>query len=211
METIEQIEQLKPQQIKLDQELHQYTHLPSNEVMKLTVTGVLWALKPQAEKDAIERTRPNWEFKGLDIHKVFADYLEDKDLVYWPEHEPYVTPLLNKKFIQEFQPIANEYLMCDPSISLGGSFDALGYWKGKLILLDLKHQGSIDSQKYKTDAQLGGYLHLLKKTTGIVPDECRTIWCRPGKTKIEENQGTIACSHAWTEAWNRFQSEHSFT
>tara|TARA_E500000305_G_scaffold78293_2_gene64014 strand:- start:588 stop:1214 length:627 start_codon:yes stop_codon:yes gene_type:complete len=207
---METIEQLKPQQVKLDQELHKYTHLPSNEVMNLTVTGVLWALKPQAEKDAIERTRANWEFKGLDIHKVFANYLEDKDLIYWPKHEPYVTPLFGHKFIQEFQPIANEYLMCDPSISLGGSFDALGYWKGKLILLDLKTQSAIDRKPYSTDAQLGGYLHLLKTTTGLVPDEVRTIWCRPGKTTVSPNQGTITCSHAWTAAWQRFQSEHNF-
>ena len=178
-------------------------------VMENTVTGVLWALKPQAAKDAIEEKKSDWEFRGKDVHKVFADFLADKDLIYWPEHEPYVTPLFEKKFIQEFQPLASEYLMCDPSISLGGSFDALGIWREKLVLIDLKTQRM--KNEYSTNAQLGGYLHLLKKTTGIVPDEVRTIWCRPGETKIGKNQGTIACSHAWTEAWNRFQSEHSFT
>jgi len=204
------LERLKPQPIKLDQELHQYTHLPSNQVMKLSVTGVLWALKSQHEKDAIEKHRPNWEFKGVDIHRVFADFLQEKDFFYWPDHETYVTPLFQHKFIQEFQPIASEYLMCDPRISLGGSFDALGYWKGKLILLDLKTQSAIDRKPYSTDAQLGGYLHLLKTSTGIVPDEVRTIWCRPGKTTVSPNQGTITCSHAWTTAWQRFQSEHNF-
>ena len=202
---------LKKQPVSLNAETHKYTYIPTKQKMKFSVTGVLWALKPQAEKDAIERTRPDWEFKGKDVHALLADYLEEKDLVYWPEHEPYVSSLLEKPFIQEFHPIANEYLMCDPKISLGGSFDALGFWKGKSVLFDLKTQSSNSSKPYSTDAQLGGYLHLLKVTTGIVPDEVRTVWCRPGETKIGKNQGTIACSHAWTEAWNRFQSEHSFT
>ena len=200
---------LKKQPVILDEMTHKYYHRPTKQVMKNTVTGVLWALKPQAEKDAIERHRPNWEFKGKDVHALLADYLEEKDLVYWPEHESYVSHLLEKPFIQEFQPIANEYSMCDPSISLGGSFDALGIWKEKIILFDLKTQNK--KNEYSTDAQLGGYLHLLKVTTGIVPDEVRTVWCRPGETKIGQNQGTIACSHAWTAAWNRFKSEHSFT
>ena len=207
---METIEQLKPQQVKLDQELHKYTHLPSNEVMKLSVTGVLWALKSQPEKDAIEKHRPNWEFKGLDIHKAFNQLLNHEKVVFWPEFKDWIKPLFDHKFIQAFHPIATEFSMCDPSISLGGSFDALGYWKGKLILLDLKTQSSIDRDKYPTEAQLGGYLHLLKTTTGIVPDECRTIWCRPGKTIVVPNQGTITCSHAWTAAWQRFQSEHNF-
>lgn len=203
------LDRLKRQQVILDEMTHKYYHRPTKMVMENTVTGVLWALKPQAAKDAIEEKKSDWEFRGKDVHKVFADFLQDKDLVYWPEHEPYVTPLFEKKFIQEFQPLASEYLMCDPSISLGGSFDALGIWREKLVLIDLKTQRK--KNEYSTNAQLGGYLHLLKKTTGIVPDEVRTIWCRPGETKIGKNQGTIACSHAWTEAWNRFQSEHSFT
>jgi hypothetical protein len=202
---------LKRQPVSLNTKTHKYTYEPTKEKMKLSITGVLWALKPQAEKDAIEATKPKWEFRGIDIHKVFSDYSEDKELIYWPEHEPYVTPLFQKKFIQEFQPIANEYLMCDPKLSLGGSFDALGFWKDKSVLIDLKTQSSKSSKPYSTDAQLGGYLHLLKTTTGIVPDEVRTVWCRPGETKVGKNQGTIACSHAWTAAWNRFQSEHSFT
>jgi len=203
------LDRLKRQQVILDEMTHKYYHRPTKMVMENTVTGVLWALKPQAAKDAIEEKKSDWEFRGKDVHKVFADFLADKDLIYWPEHEPYVTPLFEKKFIQEFQPLASEYLMCDPSISLGGSFDALGIWREKLVLIDLKTQRK--KNEYSTNAQLGGYLHLLKKTTGIVPDEVRTIWCRPGETKIGKNQGTIACSHAWTEAWNRFQSEHSFT
>jgi hypothetical protein len=203
------LDRLKRQPIVLDENTHKYYHRPTKQVMENTVTGVLWALKPQAAKDAIERTKPEWEFKGKDVHKVFADFLADKDLIYWPEHEPYVTPLFEHKFIQEFQPLASEFLMCDPSISLGGSFDALGIWREKLVLIDLKTQKK--KNEYSTNAQLGGYLHLLKVTTGIVPDEVRTVWARPGETKVGKNQGTIACSHAWTEAWNRFQSEHSFT
>tara|TARA_B100000965_G_scaffold401118_1_gene424313 strand:+ start:273 stop:893 length:621 start_codon:yes stop_codon:yes gene_type:complete len=203
------LDRLKRQPVILDEMTHKYYHRPTKMVMENTVTGVLWALKPQAAKDAIERTKPEWEFKGKDVHKVFADFLADKDLIYWPEHEPYVTPLFQHKFIQEFQPLASEFLMCDPSISLGGSFDALGIWREKLVLIDLKTQKK--KNEYSTNAQLGGYLHLLKVTTGIVPDEVRTVWARPGETKVGKNQGTIACSHAWTEAWNRFQSEHSFT
>ena len=203
------LDRLKRQPVILDEMTHKYYHRPTKMVMENTVTGVLWALKPQVAKDAIERTKSEWEFKGKDVHNVFADFLADKDLIYWPEHEPYVTPLFEHKFIQEFQPLASEFLMCDPSISLGGSFDALGTWREKLVLIDLKTQKK--KNEYSTNAQLGGYLHLLKVTTGIVPDEVRTIWCRPGETKVGKNQGTIACSHAWTEAWNRFQSEHSFT
>ena len=205
------LDRLKPQPVSLNKKTHKYTHEPSSTVMDLSITSVLWALKDQAAKDAIESTRPEWEFKGTDIHNVFANFLNDEDLTYFPSFEPWVTPLFAKTFVQEFQPIAVEYPMCDPAISLGGSFDALGYWKGKLILLDLKTQGRIDRQPYSTDAQLGGYLHLLKTTTGIEPDEVRTIWCRPGKTTVSKNQGVIACAHAWFAAWERFQSEHTFS
>ena len=44
------LDRLKKQPVSLNPETHKYTFEPTKAKMKLSVTGVLWALKPQAEK-----------------------------------------------------------------------------------------------------------------------------------------------------------------
>tara|TARA_R100000781_G_C4079592_1_gene127253 strand:- start:336 stop:1058 length:723 start_codon:yes stop_codon:yes gene_type:complete len=201
------LKKLKAQPISFNEEEHRYIHEPSGKVMENTVTSTLWATKDQATKDSIESTKDEWGFRGPEIHLALEQYLTGQEIRYWPEFSEWVKPLLEHKFVKEFQPIATEYRLADPEISLGGSLDALGYWKGKLVLFDLKTQRRKDSRPYSTDAQLGGYMHLLKKNCGILPDQIRTLWCRPGETKLGPNQGVLKCSDAWSDAWQKFQLE----
>ena len=98
-------------------------------------------------------------------------------------------------------------MVCDLEKSIGGQLDLLGYdhAKKELVLLDLKTQGSAKASRYKTDAQLGSYVHALNDHCRIMVDTCRTIWARPGKCVFGPDQNTEKCTIAWIAAWDAFK------
>ena len=54
---------------------------------------------------------------------------------------------------------------------------------------------------------MGSYLEALAEHHKIIPDVCKTIWARPNKCIVGEDQHTIDCAYAWSQAWKRFDSE----
>ena len=117
----------------------------------------------------------------------------------------WVEPLLNDPFWEKFEPWAVEYMLCDLEKSVGGQLDLLGYdhESDRLMLIDLKSQ-SKSGRTYSTNAQLGSYVDALKKHHGLEVDICKTVWAKPGKTKIGDDQPVDECLNAWNEAWDRF-------
>ena len=51
------------------------------------------------------------------------------------------------------------------------------------------------------------YLEALAEHHKIIPDVCKTIWARPNRCIVGEDQHTIDCAYAWSQAWKRFDSE----
>ena len=73
-------------------------------------------------------------------------------------------------------------------------------------MIDLKSQ-SKSGKVYSTNAQLGSYVEALEKHHGFRVDMCRTVWAKPGKTKIGDDQPVDECLEAWDKAWNLFDAK----
>jgi hypothetical protein len=100
-------------------------------------------------------------------------------------------------------------MIADLDKSVGGQFDVLGYDhnEGKLLLIDLKTQSKSNKKIYNTDAQLGSYVEALANHNKIVVDACKTIWSRPNKCIIGEDQDPLTCRLAWHNSWEQFNSK----
>ena len=131
------------------------------------------------------------------------------DKIEMGDYEDWIKPLMDLELWEDFEPWAVEYMLCDLEKSVGGQLDLLGYdnKSQKLMLIDLKTQSQKYAKPYSTDAQMGSYLEALAEHHHIIPDVCKTIWARPNKCVVGEDQHTIDCAYAWSQAWKRFDSE----
>ena len=75
------------------------------------------------------------------------------------------------------------------------------------MLIDLKTQGNKYAKPYSTNAQMGSYLEALGTHHQIMPDVCKTVWAKPNKCVVGEDQDTVDCAFAWSQAWKRFDSK----
>jgi len=201
------MDSLPPLPIDFDEAKHEYTWRPTGERMAQSVTTVCSTLKTKWELESIERYRPDWEPRGLHVHKALENFLNGvpKDDLLGTEWDAWVSPMLDHPFWESFEPIATEYRLCDLSRSIGGSFDCLGYdhFTDRLVLLDLKSQSN-RGKRYKTDAQLGGYLSMLIDQRKVLVDECLTFWARPGEAKLGDTQPPDRCLGAWEDTYSVF-------
>ena len=202
--------ELKPLPIYRDEEKHKNCWEPTGEWLSYSTTQACNNKTPEALAN-IERYRygpTGWEIRGKTVHHC----LETKMLGHEPadagEFNEWVEPLLNDPFWETFEPWAVEYMLCDLDKSLGGQLDLLGYDhnSNQVTLIDLKSQ-SKSGRTYSTNAQLGSYVEALKQHHGLEVDMCRTIWAKPGKTKIGEDQPVDECLNEWHKAWERFEEK----
>ena len=204
---------LDPLPIDFDEAAHTYVWQPTGEKLAYSVTQVCGFDKTPAQLANIEKYREGptgWEARGVAVHAALEAFLKKEE----PEFPldsaifaEWVAPLLAHSFWKDFEPLLIEGRLCDLKKSVGGSCDALGKWRGKTVLVDLKTQGKSTASKYSTDRQLGGYLVMLNNSYGVEIDECRTIWCRPGRTEAGKDQGTLKCFDAWNFAWTEFKKQ----
>jgi hypothetical protein len=198
-----------PLPIYRDEEQHKYIWEPTGEVLAYSTTQVSGGNKTPEAIAAIERTRSVWQPRGETVHwclqqKMLGDPEPDPG-----DYKEWVEPLLNLDYWKDFRPWAVEYMLCDLEKSVGGQLDLLGYdvASNQVVLIDLKTQGSIRASRYNTDAQLGSYVLALKQQKGLVVDQCRTVWARPGKSTMGPIQEPKACVLAWTNAWDKFTND----
>jgi len=201
---------LQPLPIYRDEERHKYCWEPTGEWLSYSTTQACNNKTPEALAN-IERYRhgPNgWEIRGKTVHHC----LEQRMLGY-PDADAgdfneWVEPLLNDPFWENFEPFAVEYMLCDLQKSLGGQLDLLGYdhESNRLMLIDLKSQ-SKSGRTYSTNAQLGSYVEALKIHHGLEVDVCKTVWAKPGKTKIGDDQPVNECLDEWHKAWQTFEEK----
>ena len=125
------------------------------------------------------------------------------------DYKDWIEPLLSLDFWKNFEPWGVEFMLCDLEKSVGGQLDLLGYDKKekKIILIDLKTQGNKYAKPYSTNAQLGSYVDALKIHRDIKPDVCKTIWAKPNKCVIGEDQEVELCTREWRQAWEKFKAK----
>jgi len=212
MKTTNKLKPLDPLPIEFDEEAHTYRWLPTNEVMGTSVTKVLSVHKTERQLANIEKYKHVWAPRGLHVHASIEHKLKGLPFQLDPAYAEWTAPLLAHPFWSTFEPIAIEHRMCDLRRGIGGSCDMLGYdgLTGKLVLADVKTQGSARYGPYSTDAQMGGYQSMLLDRHRLVVDECLTIWSRPGETLIGDPQNPEECLEEWEQtydAWELLQEE----
>ena len=196
---------LEPLPIHFDEEAHKYFYGEHKECLAYSVTQICNRKTPSQMK-AIEDKRHEWEPRGNFLHNYAEKFLKGEPLPDPGEYERWVTPLLEHRFFRDFEPIATELRLCDLKRSIGGSLDALGYYKNRLCLIDFKSQSSIKSSPYDVSAQLGGYVRALNDHYGLYVEECRPVWLKPGKTVVGPSIEPDTCLLAFNDCWERFEA-----
>ena len=143
--TMYRVKWLKPLPIDFDPEAHQYTWLPTGEVMSHSVTTILRASKDPKTLQIFEDTKHIWAPRGTHVHSCLERFLQGTpiDELLGGPYDEWVRPLLEYPLWETFEPIALEYSVCDLRRNIGGSLDVLG-WDHLLdvmVLLDLKTLG----------------------------------------------------------------------
>ena len=197
---------LDPLPIYRDEERHQYCWEPTGEWLAYSTTRVTGCDKTPEQMANIERYRHIWEPRGVHVHYCLEQFLLGDAQPNPKEYKDWVDPLLSDPFWDNFETWAVEYMIADLEKSVGGQFDVLGYDhnEGKLLLIDLKTQSKSNKKTYNTDAQLGSYVEALANHHKIVVDACKTIWSRPNKCIIGEDQDPLTCRLAWHDSWEKF-------
>jgi hypothetical protein len=205
---VEKVQMLEPiEGLEFHEDIHRYRY--RNDWMLHSVTGVLsFDMSPlvQARIDATRDGPDGWALRGLTIHNALEQHLLGAAEVNPGRYEKWIDPLLDNWLVADTTPIAVEYRMCDPKISLGGSFDFLIEHKGKKILGDLKTVSTASAVQTRkpANAQLGGYLHMLSvHHPRLWIDRCVTLVCGPGASKVLSSD-PMECSEAWDDAWGRY-------
>ena len=160
----------------------------------------------QARIDATRDGPDGWAERGTTIHNALEQHLLGAAEVNPGRYEKWIQPLLKNWLVADTTPMAVEYRMCDPKISLGGSFDFLIEHKGKKILGDLKTVSTASAVQTRkpANAQLGGYLHMLSiHHPRLWIDRCVTLVCGPGVSKVLSSD-PMECTEAWDDAWGRY-------
>jgi hypothetical protein len=202
------IKPLEPLPLEFDEELHQYTWLPTGEVMGVSVTGILSVNKTAAQLANIERHKSSWAPRGTHVHAALEHKLRGLPFDLDPVYAEWTAPLLAHPFWETFQPLAVEYRVCDLKRGIGGSLDALGVdgFTGRTVLLDLKSQSSAKYGTYSTDAQLGAYLSMLLSHHQLMVDECLTVWARPGECLVGDPQDPKECVDEWERTYSKWEA-----
>ena len=199
---------LEPLPIVRIEKTHKYIWEPTGEQLAFSTTQVCNTKTPE-QLENIERYRHKWQPRGETAHYALQQRMLGNDKIEMGDYEDWIKPLMDLELWEDFEPWAVEYMLCDLEKSVGGQLDLLGYdnKSQKLMLIDLKTQSQKYAKPYSTDAQMGSYLEALAEHHQIIPDVCKTIWARPNRCIVGEDQHTIDCAYAWSQAWKRFDSE----
>ena len=185
-------------------DLHRYRY--QGRWLPFSVSKVTNRSTPEMEAQ-FERTKHIWEPRGNSVHayceaKLLGQELPETDYKEWTDE------IDSCWLINESEPLAVEYRLCDARKGIGGSFDFLVRTKhGKVVLGDLKTVSSdaaVDRRKPAV-SQLGGYLAMLiDHHPKLTVDGCYTLVVGPGKSKVLQNTPD-ECLMAWVDSWDQFK------
>ena len=189
---------------------HKYIWKPTNEALLYSTTQVCNNKTPEALANT-ERYRygpDGWEARGKAVHYGLEQKMLGDPNPEFGIYSEWIEPLLSNPFWKNFEPWCVEYMLCNLKKSVGGQLDLLGYdhESKRLMLIDLKSQ-SKSGRTYSTHAQLGSYVEALQIHHGLEVDVCKTVWAKPKKTTIGDDQPVNECLDEWHKAWEIFEEK----
>lgn len=195
---------LDPLPIAFNEERHEYTWEPTNEVMLWSISGVVKPLSPE-QREWLEKNSQYAE-RGTAIHKSLEEYLSGQQVTDLESYSDWTDHLLHHSWWDEIEILALEHRLADPKRSIGGSFDGLIRKNGKTCLFDLKTKVAENSKREKPYAQLGAYSELLSlHYRDHEPDEAWVIWSYPGGVDFEQLD-LQQCRDSWEGAWIKHEA-----
>ena len=175
-----------------------------------SVSPIASPLSPHS-KTWIERTRADWEPRGVQVHKALENFLKGEP-VDAGEYGQWTNAMLQNWLLQGCEVMAAEFSVCDEKRSIGGQFDFLiTTAKGSVVLGDLKTVGKVDAvaTRKPATAQLGGYLEMLQQHKRILVDRCVTFVVGPGAARVIPSDPD-ECVEEWQAARDCFLKARDF-
>ena len=200
---------LKPiEHLKFYAQWHRYRFKES--WLARSVTQVLSFDLDDNAKHWIEVTKggpDGWKVRGETLHEILDNKLRDKQQKIEDRWREWSDPLLDCDVFRNVEVIATEYRLCEPTKSMGGSFDFLLYKQsGEIIIGDLKTVGSISSFKRRKPAtdQLGAYTAMMQnRHPSVVIDSCVTVISGPGECRVV-TEDPAKCVEKWLDTWDKY-------
>lgn len=206
-----QTKMLKPiEHLKFYAQWHRYRF--KNSWLARSVTQVLSFDMSDEAKHWIDATREGengWQLRGDTLHDILENKLRNRDQTIEDRWRSWSDPLLDCDIFRNVEVMATEYRLCEPTKSLGGSFDFLLYKPGgEIIIGDLKTVGSKSSFKRRKPAteQLGAYTAMMNnRHPNIVIDRCVTVVSGQGECRVVQ-EDPAKCIEAWLDKQDQYES-----
>jgi len=200
---------LKPiEHLKFYAQWHRYRFKES--WLARSVTQVLSFDLDDNAKHWIEVTKngpDGWKLRGETLHEILDNKLRDKQQTIEDRWRRWSDPLLDCEVFRDVEVMATEYRLCEPTKSMGGSFDFLLYKPtGEIIIGDLKTVGSESSFKRRKPAtdQLGAYTAMMQnRHPNVVIDSCVTVISGPGECRVIR-EDPAKCVEKWLDTWDKY-------
>ena len=200
---------LKPiEHLKFYAQWHRYRFKES--WLARSVTQVLSFDLDDNAKHWIEVTKSGpdgWKVRGETLHEILDNKLRDKQQTIEDRWREWSDPLLDCEVFRDVEVMATEYRLCEPTKSMGGSFDFLLYKpNGQIIIGDLKTVGSMSSFKRRKPAtdQLGAYTAMMQnRHPSVVIDSCVTVIAGPGECRVV-TEDPAKCVEKWLDTWDKY-------
>lgn len=200
---------LKPiEHLKFYAQWHRYRFKES--WLARSVTQVLSFDLDDNAKHWIEVTKngpDGWKLRGETLHEILDNKLRNKQQTIEDRWRRWSDPLLDCEVFRDVEVMATEYRLCEPTKSMGGSFDFLLYKPtGEIIIGDLKTVGSESSFKRRKPAtdQLGAYTAMMQnRHPNVVIDSCVTVISGPGECRVIR-EDPAKCVEKWLDTWDQY-------
>ena len=159
----------------------------------------------------VTKDGPNgWKIRGETMHKILENKLRGKEQKIEDRWRDWSDPLVDCDVFRGAEVMATEYRLCEPSKSLGGSFDFLLYKpSGEIIIGDLKTKSKSGFRRCKAaTAQLGAYTAMMQnRHPSIVIDSCVTVVSGPGECRVI-SEDPAKCVETWLDKHDQYESQN---
>ncbi len=113
--------------------------------------------------------------RGTMLHENIESWMLDKTLAQQDMGKYHkLWTVYRKDFLEDLEAVYMEKIVCSPALSMSGIIDCIGYYKGKLCVVDFKFASKAKDEQYITNyrRQVAVYALILYKEFGIKVDRC---------------------------------------
>jgi len=206
-----QVQMLKPiEHLKFYEQWHRYRFKDS--WLARSVTQILSFDLTDEAKHWINVTKDGpdgWKLRGETVHCILENKLRGKSQQIEDRWREWSDPLLDCDVFRGAEVMATEYRLCEPTKSMGGSFDFLLYKPGgEIIIGDLKTSSKSGFKRRKpATAQLGAYTAMMQnRHPSVVIDSCVTVVSGPGECRVI-SEDPAKCIEIWLDKQDEYECQ----